>query len=49
MTSTQAVPLFIWTCGALLAIFSGHPEFAGLGLMIMAGALRIVWSMEDAA
>lgn len=46
---TQNVPLFLWAVGGMVCVFNGHPELAGLGLMVVAGCLRIAWGAEDNA
>lgn len=46
-TTTVIVPLILFTAGIFVCGFSGHLEFAGLGLMICATILRGVWGRED--
>lgn len=48
MTTSNAC-LFIWVVGGILCIGCNHPELAGLGMMIVAGCLRIAWGAEDRA
>lgn len=49
MIQTHLVPLIMWALGGFICISAGHPELAGLGLMIVAGCNRIAWGTEDNA
>jgi hypothetical protein len=45
--STWIVPMVLFCMGAIICVVAGHGELAGLGLMILAAALQVIWGIEE--